>query len=79
MKTCKFCKWLEKHDLQIADQYNKDEVLLMLELIHDGKIECLNELENYTHFTIAEIIVILRDELNISNIGNKKITSKSLL
>ena len=76
MKTCKFCKWLEKHDLQIPDQYNKDEVLLMLELIHDGKIEYLNELENYTHFTITEIIVILRDELKLSNIGNKKLRVK---
>lgn len=78
MRTCKFCKWLEKHkDLQFPEQYDKNEIISMLELIHDGKIEYLNDLENYINFTIDEIVTILRDELKLSNIGNKKLRVKT--
>lgn len=72
-KTCKCCAWLKKHNFLYPDDWDKDIAEGMLKKIFDGEIECLNDLEDYTHKSVDEIINFITNDLNIGNIGTIKL------
>lgn len=73
MRTCRYCKWLEKKIIPDVDGWSNSEIRLLLELIYDQQIDYLNELEQYVSHTIDEIVVLLRDVLQLTNIHNHKL------
>ena len=73
MRTCKFCKWKEKHDVTIPNNWKEHDVYYVIQQIYDGQIETINELTEKTEKSLNEIIRLIHDDLHIKNIGNKPI------
>ena len=72
-KTCKCCAWLKKHNFLYPDDWDKDIAESMLEKIFDGYVSILNELEEMTGKTVEEIIKFITVDLDVHNVGNRKL------
>lgn len=75
-KTCKFCTYLQKHQFVYPDDWDKQVVEQMLEMIFDGKITYLNELEIIANKPVEEIISLILNDLKVHNIGNRKLMAQ---
>lgn len=74
-KKCKFYAWLEKNNIlnKIPTKYKTNEVILILNKIFYGEINYLNELCDYCDFQLNDIVYLIRDILQLTNINNKKL------
>jgi hypothetical protein len=75
-KTCKLCKWFKKHQLNIPDDWNEDDVKYVIEQIHDSHTSYLNDIAKDLDRPLNDIIILLKDKLELHNIRNQKVRIK---
>lgn len=75
-KTCKLCQWWDRHNLDIPDGWNKQDVEYIIEQIHDSHTTYLNDISSWIGRSLQDIIILLRDNLKLTNIRNQKIRVK---
>lgn len=77
MKTCKFCKWKERHPLlHIPDGWTEQEIYYTLQQIFDKEITVINDIAIELGKTLDDIINLIHTHLKIKNLGNKPIKVK---
>ncbi len=75
-KTCKLCKWFEKHQLSIPNDWTEDDVKYVIEQIHDSHTNYLNDIAKDLNRPLNDIIILLKDKLELHNIRNQKVRIK---
>lgn len=75
-KTCKLCQWWDKHNFDIPSDWNRRDVEYIIEQIHDAHTIYLNDISSCIGRSLQDVIVLLKEKLNLTNIRNQKIRVK---